>query len=514
MYSLHLQTIEKSTGDATPISRGSTPNQSTLLEQTKSETAREPSFRNTPLHNINARADSSTIPSHGKNATISSENGSDQDVSTSQGLTPFPTQSSSLTDKGKQPDHKKVPSLSIQKPSDGDRQFGVAVRRQISRPGNLSPAVGINRRRGSSGASARSSLGKREASQIVEDRRLKHIFPNANDISCTLVVTYNNEVIRKNDPVVFEPFPWHEPGIYEKVVAAIEAQKKTKQAEAEKGHFLRLYSGSFRVVGQDYEYSEKISSLLQLEEITIQNICGVIHKHPKQRFQLEYFVDYSSVRTQKKRDNERYCDMVRDEVQRLMYTNTNFHKQSFVPRNHRDQFASKEIISGIISEQTSLDLGANEALTNKIIRNGATGLFLACITNYHNLATFRHLFETCHFRDDALPPINQMPASLKDLSELSYHRLVEHVHAYFAKTIEGRSKHEELENHEVMPILHVRDDPTKESTLLGDGGAGSVYKVSIESGHHTLPGVSAILILKQEFSLTVASTINPNSHLR
>lgn len=397
------------------------------------------------------------------------------------------TQLSSLTDQGSFPRHSRAPSLQLQKPSDGDRQIGTDVTRQTSNSGYLSP--GSHRLRGSSVGSTRSSVTKKAPSQIIEERRLDHIFPEPGDISCTLMVTYNNQTILE-DPLNFDSFPWHEPAAYKKLVATIEKQQEHKQKQAEKGHTVRLYYGSFRIVGQDYEYSEKISSLTQLEDITIQNICGFIHNHPKQRFRLEYFVNYSSVRTQKKKPSERYCDMVREEVQRLMDMHKNFSYQRFIPRIDRDQFTSRDIISGIISEESNLDLSAIDTLSSSIIRKGATGLFLACVTKYQPIATFKHLFENCQYKDDALPSVSFNPTSLDDEQ---YGNLVVHIHAFFARTIDGGGRHLELEDHEIMPVLHVADGPNRR-TELGSGAAGYVCKVRVESGHHNLPGVSSILL--------------------
>lgn len=387
--------------------------------------------------------------------------------------------------------------MQIQQASNSSDQPGTSVR--STKPDSRLLSVG-HRPRGSTVGSSRSSI-KKPPSQIIEEPRLNHILPEPNEISYTLKVAYNQRPFLEVSPQV-DPFAWNLSATYATLIARVEDAQGLMQIRAEKGHLVRLYHGAFRIVGQDHEYSRKISALTELEEVTIQSICGFVYRHPKQRFHLEYSITYSSVRTQRNKGSEKYSDMVRQEVQRLMDSNENFSGQKFIPRIDRDELASGEIISGIIAQESNLNLDDIQSLSSRIIREGATGLFLACVNRFLGIDDFRHLLEVCHYNDDKLPQISENRTHLRDEE---YRRLVENIHIFFAKTIDGGGRHLKLRKHEIMPVLHVTQDSTEVKTQLGHGAVGDVCKVRIEPGHHNLSGVCSFLQPQYVIVLTPSS---------
>ncbi|KAK5326535.1 hypothetical protein LTR93_003397 [Exophiala xenobiotica] len=357
---------------------------------------------------------------------------------------------------------------------------------------------------------ARPSRHERQSSSISRRRHVRlpsqeqaaaaegTIRLNASQVRCTLIVAYHQPSPADHDAVRQEAarieqmtVDFEEDTAFDELHAIATEHLVSLHKRSAEAYYLKV--GRFRIVRDDTK-TVAARGILERKDLWNDDLPRKIHAFRGQNYQVDFHVDieweYSSLHIVRVA-NQTYAETIRRAIESKIRTNWENH--FYVPRKDLLQIMTKDTISNLIHEDTSLQSpealrlngGRQVDVTEFIdkVDKWAARLLAWCIYSRLELVSLYHMLKK-ELKDKNLPlTIADCPdeAYVSDFRNNAPHS--GGFAAYtFIRNERGLVDHEQLHDGAVVPIIF---DPNNPDCKLGQGSFGVVFKARIDRDHHS-----------------------------
>ena len=307
------------------------------------------------------------------------------------------------------------------------------------------------------------------------------------EIYCCLQVSFDGTLLDDEMRI-----PWMQPRTYQELNDR--AYRLAMGSMNEKGfalHELYIRHGFFRLKGTahqtSYHHLDGDHELYELKDMAMHTICGFIHSHPYEQFDLEVHWHYSSLQSTPLPDIP-YEETLREEIERKVMEN--FRDLPYICRKDLARITDVEIIKRIVEHDRSFIDWTQEGKDGfvNLVQQSAPRLHAVCVYTRLSMTFLKHLLDL-NFTD-LLRPSKDFHKSHKCSSRgcsANLRSFLEAQHKFFVYYFEeeDRNFHDLLDD-TVMPI-HLTNP---HGEILGRGAVSEVRRVRIDPVHHELSTVS------------------------